>query len=256
MQNVETLYNLPHIVNYGSTWYHSLSRSQDGGTKIYGISGRVTHPGWWELPLGTTARELLEQHAGGMVNGVSFRGLLPGGASTAFLTEEHLDLPMDFSSIPPQVGRLGTGTMIVLDDQTCPVGFVLNLEKFFARESCGWCTPCREGLPWVARILQSFEDGCATHDDLALLEMHADLLGPGHTFCCARARCDGPVAIGIEIFSRRLRAAHRLGTMFLEQEVGTTQDLGLGIWRPSSSIKGPTGSMNGKICSPLASESS
>lgn len=200
VQNVETLYNLPHIVNHGSTWYHGLSRSKDGGTKIYGISGRVTRPGWWELPLGTTARELLEQHAGGMFDGVSFRGLLPGGASTAFLTEEHLDLPMDFSSIPPQVGRLGTGTMIVLDDQTCPVGFVLNLERFFARESCGWCTPCREGLPWVARILESFEKGCATNDDLALLEMHADLLSPGHTFCALAPGAMAPLQSALRYF--------------------------------------------------------
>ncbi|HWF60630.1 MAG TPA: NADH-ubiquinone oxidoreductase-F iron-sulfur binding region domain-containing protein [Nitrospira sp.] len=200
VQNVETLYNLPHIVNHGSAWYQSLSRSKDGGTKIYGISGRVTHPGWWELPLGTTARELLEQHAGGMVNGVSFRGLLPGGASTAFLTEEHLDLPMDFSSIPSQVGRLGTGTMIVLDDHTCPVGFVLSLEKFFARESCGWCTPCREGLPWVARILESFEEGRATHDDLALLDMHADLLGPGYTFCALAPGAMAPLQSALKYF--------------------------------------------------------
>ncbi len=183
VQNVETLYNIPHLINHGADWYHRLSRTQDGGTKIYGISGRVTNPGWWELPLGITARELLERYAGGMANGTRFRGLLPGGISTAFMTEEHLDLPMDFSSIPPQVGRLGTATMIVLDDQTCPVGFVLNLEKFFARESCGWCTPCREGLPWVAKILTSFEEGRATSHDLSLLEMHTKWLAPGHTFC-------------------------------------------------------------------------
>ncbi|MGZ8366895.1 MAG: NADH-quinone oxidoreductase subunit NuoF [Nitrospira sp.] len=183
VQNVETLYNIPHLINHGADWYHRLSRTQDGGTKIYGISGRVTNPGWWELPLGITARELLEGYAGGMANGAHFRGLLPGGISTAFMTEDHLDLPMDFSSIPPEVGRLGTATMIVLDDQTCPVGFVLNLEKFFARESCGWCTPCREGLPWVAKLLTSFEEGRATSDDLSLLEMHTKWLAPGHTFC-------------------------------------------------------------------------
>ena len=200
VQNVETLYNLPHIVNHGSDWYHRLSRSQDGGTKIYGISGRVTNPGWWELPLGTTARELLERYAGGMADGVRFRGLLPGGISTAFMTEEHLDLPMDFSSIPPEVGRLGTATMIVLDDHTCPVGFVLNLEKFFARESCGWCTPCREGLPWVARILMSFEEGRATSDDLSLLEMHTKWLAPGHTFCGLAPGAMAPLQSALKYF--------------------------------------------------------
>jgi len=200
VQNVETLYNLPHIVNHGSAWYHRLSRTRDGGTKIYGISGRVTNPGWWELPFGTTARELLERYAEGMADGVRFRGLLPGGISTAFMTEEHLDLPLDFSSIPPEVGRLGTATMIILDDQTCPVGFVLNLEKFFARESCGWCTPCREGLPWVARILMAFEEGRASKDDLALLDMHAKWLAPGHTFCGLAPGAMAPLQSALKYF--------------------------------------------------------
>jgi NADH-quinone oxidoreductase subunit F len=211
VQNVETLYNLPHIVNHGPAWYRGLSRSKDGGTKLYGMSGHVAHPGCWELPLGTTARELLEHYADGMFDGFGFRGLLPGGASTAFLIEEHLDLPMDFSSIPPQVGRLGTGTMIVLDDRTCPVGFVLNLEKFFARESCGWCTPCREGLPWVARILQSFEEGRATYDDLTLLEMHTQFLGPGHTFCALAPGAVEPLRSALKYFRDDFVRHIRLG---------------------------------------------
>ena len=89
----------------------------------------------------------------------SFRGVLPGGASTDFLVEEHLDVPMDFDSVQQAGSRLGTGTMIVLDDRTCPVGMVHNLETFFAQESCGWCTPCRDGLPWAARLLDSLEQG-------------------------------------------------------------------------------------------------
>ena len=200
VQNVETLYNLPHIVNQGPTWFHGLSRSQDGGTKLYGMSGHVTHPGCWELPLGTTARELLDDYAGGMAKGFGFRGLLSGGASTAFLVEDHLDLAMDYSSIPTHIGRLGTGTMIILDDHTCPVGFVLSLERFFARESCGWCTPCREGLPWVARILESFERGRATHDDLELLEMHAKFLGSGHTFCALAPGAMEPLRSALKYF--------------------------------------------------------
>ncbi|HBR52138.1 MAG TPA: NADH-quinone oxidoreductase subunit F [Nitrospira sp.] len=200
VQNVETLYNIPHIINHGTDWYRRLSRTKDGGTKIYGISGRVTNPGWWELPLGTTARELLERHGGGMADGVRFRGLLPGGISTSFMIEKHLDLPLDFSSFPPDVGRLGTGTMIILDDQTCPVGFVLNLEKFFARESCGWCTPCREGLPWVAKLLMAFEEGHATSDDLSLLEMHTKWLAPGHTFCGLAPGAMAPLQSALKYF--------------------------------------------------------
>src|SRR3989442_1762648 len=110
-------------------------------------------------------------------------GLLPGGASTDFLVEEHLDVKMDFASIARAGSRLGTGTMIVLDDRTCPVGMVQNLEEFFAQESCGWCTPCREGLPWTARLLEAIEEGQGRPEDLEQLSVHCKLLGPGNTFC-------------------------------------------------------------------------
>ena len=133
--------------------------------------------------MGTTMRELLEEHAGGMREGYAFRGLMPGGGSTDFLVEEHLDTKMDYDSVQKAGSRLGTGTMIVLDDRTCPVGMVHNLERFFARESCGWCTPCREGLPWVAQMLQAIEEGAGQDSDIAILEEQTRLLGPGRTFC-------------------------------------------------------------------------
>lgn len=200
VQNVETLYNVPHIVLRGADWYRRLANGRDGGTKIYGISGRVRHPGWWELPMGTTAEELLMEHAGGMLDGVRFRGLLPGGASTAFLIEEHLSLPMDFSSIPMSVSRLGTGTMVVLDDQTCPVGFMANLERFFAQESCGWCTPCREGLPWIYRMLDALETGAGTASDVELLSAHTGLLAFGHTFCALAPGAADPLKSALKYF--------------------------------------------------------
>jgi NADH-quinone oxidoreductase subunit F len=200
VQNVETLYNIPPIVTRGSAWYRGLAKSQDGGTKIYGVSGKVKGPGWWELPMGTTAEELLFEHAGGMREGVRFRGLLPGGASTAFLVEEHLSLPMDFSSIPPSVSRMGTGTMIVLDDRSCPVAFMANLEQFFAQESCGWCTPCREGLPWVFRILMAMENGRGVSSDMDLLTTHPRLLAFGHTFCALAPGAMDPLASALKYF--------------------------------------------------------
>lgn len=183
VNNVETLSNVPHIIDNGADWYNDLSHGKDGGTKIYGISGKVKRPGAWELPMGTTAREILEDHAGGMLDGLGFRGLLPGGASTDFLVEEHLDVMMDFDSVPKAGSRLGTGTMIVLDDQTCPVGMLLNLQRFFARESCGWCTPCREGLPWTVDILEAIEAGHGQPADLERLALHSKFLGSGYTFC-------------------------------------------------------------------------
>lgn len=183
VQNIETLCNVPGIVRHGAAWYRGLGRSADPGTKLYGASGRVRRPGLWELPMGTPLREILEQCAGGMCDGYRLRGLLPGGASTDFLTAEHLDLPMDFEGVARAGSRLGTGTMIVLDDRTCPVGMVRNLMQFFAQESCGWCTPCRDGLPWVVETLTALEEGRGEPGDLEILEHHARLLGPGYTFC-------------------------------------------------------------------------
>ncbi len=133
VNNVETVCNVPHIINHGPEWYRELSRSGEAGTKIYGVSGRVKRPGLWELPMGTPAREILEDHAGGMADGCAFRAVLPGGGSTAFLLDEHLDVPMDFKSVEAVGSRMGTGTMIVLDDGNCPVGMVWGLSQFFAR---------------------------------------------------------------------------------------------------------------------------
>ncbi|WP_447598111.1 NADH-quinone oxidoreductase subunit NuoF [Nitrospira sp. Nam80] len=200
VQNVETLYNVPHIVLHGVDWYRALGKATDGGTKIYGVSGRVNKPGAWELPMGTTVREILDHHAGGMRRSVQFRGLLPGGASTAFLTKDHLDAPMDFDGIAKTGNRMGTGTMIVLDDQTCPVAMMLNLQLFFAQESCGWCTPCRDGLPWVAKLLRGLEEGRGTDQDLRLLDMHTKFLGPGHTYCALAPGAMDPLASAMKYF--------------------------------------------------------
>lgn len=183
VNNVETLCNLPHILVNGTDWFKGLSISDEGGTKIYGASGRVKKPGLWELPLGTTLQELLEEHAGGMQDGYQFKGVLPGGGSTDFLTRDHLNVPMDFASVGHAGSRLGTGTLIVLDDKTCPVGMVLNLERFFAQESCGWCTPCREGLPWTARTLEAIENGKGEMRDLEILDFQTSYMGPGNTYC-------------------------------------------------------------------------
>jgi NADH-quinone oxidoreductase subunit F len=188
VDNVETVANVPGIVNNGSEWFRKLSLTAEGGTKIYGVSGKVKRPGWWELPMGTTIGEVIENCAGGMSDGLKLKGLLPGGASTSFLTDKHLDVKMDFASMAKTGSGLGTGTITILDDKSCPVGFVGNLENFFARSSCGWCTPCREGLPWVAKIIDEMEAGQGQKGDIELLEEHTFLIETSHTFC-ALAPC-------------------------------------------------------------------
>jgi NADH-quinone oxidoreductase subunit F len=200
VNNVETLCNIPHIVNKGAEWFKSLSHTADGGTKLYGASGKVKKPGLWELPMGTPIREILEEHAGGMQDGYEFRGLLPGGASTDFVVADHLDVPMDFDSMEAAGSRLGTGTMIILDDRTCPVGMLLNLEHFFAQESCGWCTPCWSGLSWVEQILRDMEEGRGQPSDLERLASHTRLLGPGHTFCALAPGAAEPLQSGLKYF--------------------------------------------------------
>lgn len=200
VNNVETFCCLPHIINNGADWFKGLSNSEDAGTKIYGVSGRVKRPGAWELPMGITMRELLENYAGGMLDGYQFRGVLPGGASTDFLTAEHLDIKLDFKSVAAAGSRLGTGTMVVLDDATCPVGFVHNLQHFFAQESCGWCTPCREGLPWIEKILLRIENGTGQLSDLDLLELHTKMLGPGNTFCALAPGAMEPLQSALKYF--------------------------------------------------------
>jgi NADH-quinone oxidoreductase subunit F len=200
VNNVETAVNIPHIVNNGADWFKSLSKSPDGGTKIYGVSGRVKRPGAWELPMGTTIREIIEGHAGGMQEGRKLKGLIPGGGSTDFLLPEHLDIKMDFDSVMKAGSRMGTGTITVLDDRTCPVGFVHNIEVFFARESCGWCTPCREGLPWVEKTLRAIEAGQGETGDIDILIEQCKLLGPGNTFCALAPGAVEPLQSALKYF--------------------------------------------------------
>ncbi|HTS77029.1 MAG TPA: NADH-quinone oxidoreductase subunit NuoF [Bryobacteraceae bacterium] len=209
VNNVETLSCVPHIVNRGAQWFRALSRTHDGGTKLFGVSGNVKNPGLWEAPMGTPVREILEGYAGGMRDGLKFRGLLPGGASTDFIVESDLDLPMDFDGLAKAGSRMGTGTMIVLDDRTCPVGMVHNLMQFFARESCGWCTPCWSGLAWSARLLGAMEEGSGQAGDIEKLEQLAGMWAPGHTFCALAPGAAEPLQSALhhfrEDFERHIR---------------------------------------------------
>ncbi|MGV6807446.1 MAG: NADH-quinone oxidoreductase subunit NuoF, partial [bacterium] len=184
VNNVETLCNVHHIIERGADWFKSLGMGEDAGTKMFGVSGRVNNPGCWELPMGTPIREILEVHAGGMQEGYQLKGFLPGGGSTDFLTPEHLDLPMEYGAIGKAGSRMGTGTMIILDDKTCAVAMVKNLIDFFAQESCGFCTPCREGLPWSAQVLGDVLGGRATDADMNTLQRQVKFIGAiGNTHC-------------------------------------------------------------------------
>lgn len=202
VNNVESLCNIPPIVVNGAEWFKGLSqgRSRDGGTKLYGVSGRVRNPGVYELPIGTTAREIIEVHAGGMKDGLALKCWLPGGASTDFLLPEHLDLAMDFDTISRAGSRMGTGLIMAVDDRQNMISVVRNLEEFFSRESCGWCTPCRDGLPWTVQILQALEHGQGQQGDIERLMQLTRDLWVGKTFCAHAPGAMEPLQSAIKYF--------------------------------------------------------
>jgi NADH-quinone oxidoreductase subunit F len=202
VNNVETLCNVPAIVMRGTNWFKGLSegKSPDAGTKLYGVSGRAKRTGVWELPIGTTARELLEVHAGGMQDGLDLKCWLPGGASTDFLLPEHLDLAMDYDTISKAGSRMGTGLIMVVDHKQNMISVLRNLEEFFARESCGWCTPCRDGLPWGVKILRALERGEGSAEDIEQLSKLTRDLWIGKTFCAHAPGAMEPLMSALKYF--------------------------------------------------------
>jgi NADH-quinone oxidoreductase subunit F len=170
INNVETLATVPHILRRGADWFSSIGPEKSTGTKIFCVSGKVERPGNYEAPMGTPARMIIEELAGGIPGGKALKAWTPGGSSTPFLTPDHLDTPMDFESIAAAGSLLGTGAMIVLDETDCVVDAALRFTQFYAHESCGKCTPCREGTWWLTKILYRMESGGGRIDDLQVLQ--------------------------------------------------------------------------------------
>lgn len=224
VNNVETLCNIPDIVLRGGDWFKGLSqgKSPDAGTKLYGISGRAKRTGVWELPIGTTCRELLYEYGGGMADGLELKCWLPGGASTDFLMPEHLDLAMDYDTIAKAGSRMGTGLIMVVDQNQNMVSLVRNLEEFFARESCGWCTPCRDGLPWSVKLLRAIERGEGKAGDIEILEQLTRFLGPGKTFCAHAPGAMEPLQSALKFF----RAEFERGISSTEAPTRTIAGIG------------------------------
>jgi NADH-quinone oxidoreductase subunit F len=202
--NVETLACVPHIVRNGAEWFKKLARTPSGaGTKLYCVSGRVKRPGCYELPMGTRLSEILEDHAGGLPDGSEFKTCLPGGASTRFLPKELVHIEMDFDAMKKVGHRLGTGAVMVFDQKTCLVGVTLNLLEFFARESCGWCTPCREGLPYMRDLFRRIEAGDGREEFIPMIrQMSKDLC---NSYCAFAPGAVSPVESLLTYFEEELR---------------------------------------------------
>ncbi len=200
VNNVETLANVQHIIVNGPEWFRGLAATETGaGTKLYGLSGHLERTPCLELPIGTTLREIVEEHGGGVWKGRTFKACLPGGASTPYLAAKHLDTPLDFEPIEKAGSRLGTGGVTVFDDTTCMVAATLNLNTFFARESCGWCTPCRDGLPFVSWLLEKIERGEGTMEDIEILRGQIRNIH-GRSFCALATGAMEPVASLLDLF--------------------------------------------------------
>lgn len=208
VNNVETLSNVSAIIANGVAWYTGLARpgSEDHGTKMMGFSGKVKNPGVWELPMGISARELFEDYAGGMRDGYTLKAWQPGGAGTGFLLPEHLDAQMYAAGIGKVGTRMGTGLALAIDNTINMVSLLRNMEEFFARESCGWCTPCRDGLPWSVKLLRALERGDGQPGDIETLLQLVGHLGPGKTFCAHAPGAVEPLGSAIKYFRGEFEA--------------------------------------------------
>ncbi|MEW6664377.1 MAG: NADH-ubiquinone oxidoreductase-F iron-sulfur binding region domain-containing protein [Thermodesulfobacteriota bacterium] len=206
VDNVETLAHVPAIVRNGAGWFRSAGRHEHApGHKVYSVSGWVKHPGAFELPFGTPLSEIIEKHAGGMKRQWPFKACLPGGASTRYLSKKDYHAAMDFDSVQ-EIGRghhLGTGAIVVFDQQTCLVAATLNMIRFFSRESCGWCTPCREGLPYMEDLLRRIEDGEGKEEYISrLCEMSVHM---HRAYCAFAPGAVAPVEALVQDFSDEVR---------------------------------------------------
>ena len=205
INNVETITSVPFIVNHGVEWFRSMGTEKSPGPKIYSLSGHVTRPGQYEAPMGTTLRELLEL-AGGVRGGRQLKAWTPGGSSTPMLTAEHLDVPLDFDGVMAAGSLLGTAALMIMDDTTEMVPVVRRLTQFYAHESCGKCTPCREGTTWMVQILSRMERGQGNPRDVDTL---TDACGNifGRAFCALADGAVSPIQSGIKHFPEEFAAA-------------------------------------------------
>jgi NADH-quinone oxidoreductase subunit F len=200
INNVETLAALPPIMERGADWYAGLGTEKSPGTKIFSVSGHVMRPGNYEVVLGeTTLRELLYEHAGGFREGRAFKACWVGGSSVPVLGEEALDTPLDYESLQAAGTFLGSAGCIVMDDSGCIVRASLRLASFYRHESCGKCSPCREGTTWLEKVLQRIVDGQGRMQDLELLESMFGRIS-GRVLCALADGAVAPIQSALRLF--------------------------------------------------------
>jgi NADH-quinone oxidoreductase subunit F len=210
VNNVETLMNVPDIVVRGADWFRELGTERSPGTKMVTISGKVERPGNYEIPLGTPFRVVLEDLAGGVLEGRALKAWTPGGSSTPMLTSDHVDVGLDYESLAEAGSLLGTAAIMVMDDTDCVVDCATRMVRFYAHESCGKCTPCREGSWWATRVLERVEAGDGREQDLPVVRD----LGKNLLFRAFCALADGTASVinsSLQHFADEYEAHVRLG---------------------------------------------
>ncbi|MDP1879412.1 MAG: NADH-quinone oxidoreductase subunit NuoF [Parachlamydiaceae bacterium] len=205
INNVETLCNVVHIVNNGVEWFQKIGIPGSTGTKIFQVSGQVQRPGCFEFPIGVSLKEVLN-YAGGMLPGRTFKSCYPGGSSCSLLTSKHLDISMDFDSLAKVNSAFGTASIIVMDDSADMVKVALCLMEFYQNESCGKCTPCREGTRWVVQVLSRIDAGKGTKGDLELINQICHSMEM-NSFCPLAAGAAPPIMSAIKEFREEFEAA-------------------------------------------------
>jgi len=220
VNNVETLANLPMILAHGAEWYRSFGTEKSPGVKVFSLSGCVNKPGNYELPLGTPFRELIFEHGGGVPEGRKIKAIMSAGASSALIVADDraLDTPMDYESVPNVGGQLGSASVIVIDDSVSIPWLINKTMHFFRHESCGKCTPCREGTFWMAHLTERISQGKATMEDVQLLEDVANQVR-GKCLCALGEFSIEAVLSGLERFSSDFDAAVNV-TQAAETSVG------------------------------------
>ena len=206
MNNVETLASVPSIMEKGGDWYAAIGNGKSTGTKLFCVSGPVNKPGVYELPLGVPLRELIENSCGGLKPGKKLKAVIPGGSSTPVLTaEEAWTVKLDYESLAAAGSMLGSGAVIVIDESQCMVKLLQVLARFYHHESCGQCTPCREGCGWIEKLLNKFEEGRADRKDIETLYSVAEGM-MGRTICPLADAMAMPVMSFIKKFRAEFEA--------------------------------------------------
>jgi len=182
VNNVETIAHVPAIVGRGAAWFKTIGTATSTGNTLYGVSGHVNRPGVYELPLGTSLREIIYEHAGGVRNGRALKAIIPGGVSMPVLSADQVDVPMDHDSLKRAGTLLGTGGIVVMDETACMVRAAVVIARFFRHETCGQCTQCREGTAWLYKILRRVEAGAGSEADLRAIEAVGGYM-EGQTIC-------------------------------------------------------------------------